>query len=411
MKRYMILICLFIFLIGGCQSSEKKESVSGETSLSEESSSSDDIFMTEGYLPDYDAQNQFSCHKEAALVGDTVYFKCGSSMYFYDMDTGITAPLCGKPECTHTSGSCNALMWDLCNFCYYDGKLYWVEMEADHYVLMAMGIDGSEHERVQEMPEPFIFNDILSIIRIHRGYVYMAEVLNEVKDGQSYNHLVVVRVKLGEEESEPEIIIDQMGERHIGYNFHMNFWGNKMYFLERDYDTKAEEENITILLYTYNIHTGEMERLSEEKYTNQEARDFLITENGIYMGMYFFEESSEDYYTKIILQYDPEQKKWIELAEIPPLKVGSLFLLDNEKVVASKGWNAPQSVIADYDGNILRVCDFPLSETETEDNIYPYPLVATDEYIIFNLMTTRGATRFVKLVPLDPEKEIQTLYP
>ena len=122
-------------------------------------------------------------------------------------------------------------------------------------------------------------------------------------------------------------------------------------------------------------------------------------------------QSSEDYYTKIILQYDPEQKKWIELAEIPPLKVGSLFLLDNEKVVASKGWNAPQSVIADYDGNILRVCDFPLSETETEDNIYPYPLVATDEYIIFNLMTTRGATRFVKLVPLDPEKEIQTLYP
>ena len=108
MKRYMILICLFIFLIGGCQSSEKKESVSGETSLSEESSA-DDIFMTEGYLPDYDAQNQFSCHKEAALVGDTLYFKCGSSMYFYDMGTGITEPLCGKPECTHTSGSCNAL--------------------------------------------------------------------------------------------------------------------------------------------------------------------------------------------------------------------------------------------------------------------------------------------------------------
>ena len=410
MKRYMILICLFVFLTSGCQSSEKKESVSGETSLSEESSSSDDIFMTEGYLPDYDAQNQFSCHKEAALVGDTVYFKCGSSMYFYDMGTGIAAPLCGKAECTHTSGSCNALMWDLCNFCYYDGKLYWVEMEADHYVLMAMGIDGSEHERVQEMPEPFIFNDILSIIRIHRGYVYMAEVLNEVKDGQSYNHLVVVRVKLGEEESEPEIIIDQMGERHIGYNFHMNFWGNKMYFLERDYDTKAEEENITILLYTYNIHTGEMERLSEEKYTNQEATDFLITENGIYMGMYFYEESSEDNYTKIILQYDPEQKKWIELAEIPPLEVGSPFLLDNGKVAASKGLNAPQSVIADYDGNILRVCDFPLSETETEDNIFPYPLVATDEYVIFNL-TARRATRSVVLVPVDPEKEIQTLYP
>ena len=408
MKRYMILICLFVFLTSGCQSSEKKESVSGETSLSEESFSADDIFMTEGYLPDYDAQNQFSCRKDAALVGDTVYFKCGSSLYFYDMGTGIAAPLCGKPECTHTSGSCNALMWDLCNFCYYDGKLYWVERETDHYVLMAMGIDGSEHERVQEMPEPFIFNDILSIIRIHRGYVYMAEVLNEVKDGQSYNHLVVVRVKLGEEESEPEIIIDQMGERYIGYNFYMNFWGNKMYFLERDFKNR-EDGGVTILLYIYDIHTKELDLITEESYEAEEPWDFLVMENGIYLSTYYYDDTAEDYTEDMrVLQLDQSENIWKTLGQIPSVdQMGSPSLLNDRLVISVMGWDTPRCTITDYDGNILRTSYFPLSETQTDVSVYP--LIATEEYVIFDLKPIGGGTESIILVPLDPEEELQIL--
>ena len=81
------------------------------------------LFMTDGYLSDYDAQNQFSRYKDAAIVRDTIFFKCGSILYFFDMQTERAAPLCGKPECTHTGSTCNAYFWDLCGFCYYNEKL------------------------------------------------------------------------------------------------------------------------------------------------------------------------------------------------------------------------------------------------------------------------------------------------
>ena len=79
--------------------------------------------MTDGYRSDYDAQNQFSRYKDAAIVRDTIFFKCGSILYFFDMQTERAAPLCGKPECTHTGSTCNAYFWDLCGFCYYNEKL------------------------------------------------------------------------------------------------------------------------------------------------------------------------------------------------------------------------------------------------------------------------------------------------
>ena len=118
MRRYFVWICMLMVFLSGCQTPEREDSA--ETfALTEEEA----LFMTDGYLSDYDAQNQFSRYKDAAIVRDTIFFKCGSILYFFDMQTERAAPLCGKPECTHTGSTCNAYFWDLCGFCYYNEKL------------------------------------------------------------------------------------------------------------------------------------------------------------------------------------------------------------------------------------------------------------------------------------------------
>ncbi len=406
MRRYMMIIFLFTFLVGGCQSSERKDSISGETSLFEETA--DNLFMTEEYLPDYDAQNQFSRYKDAAIVDNIIYFKCGTNMCFYDMNTETASFLCDKPECTHSTGSCNAYFQDLCGFCYYNQKIYWVEKNENHYYLVSMNLDGSDHTRVQELPEPFMFYEYSAAMRIHRGYVYMAEVLNEVEIGQSYNRLVLARVKLGEEKSEPETIIDKKGDAITGYDFYMNFWGNTMYFLERDYITEGNNRGIVSMLYTYDIHTTEAEKISKEFYASETPSDLLVTEDGIFVSMYYYEDSSENrFYDKRVLQFNLESEEWMELAEIPFLETGDPMLLENNLLAASWGWDTPRSLIADYEGNIIRTCNFPLSETQT--NVSVYPLIATEEYVIFDLKPIGEGTESIILVPLDPEEELQIL--
>ena len=217
MRRYFVWICILMVFWSGCQVSEREDSMESEESIEAPALTEEEaLFLTDGYLPDFDMQNQFSIYKDAARVGDTIYFKFGANMYYYDMNTGITVPLCGKAECNHTSGSCNAYFWDLCGFCYYNQKIYWVEWENDHYYLASMNLDGSQHERVQEMPEPFVFNEFASNMRIHRGYVYIGEELAGVKDGKPYNHLVISRVKVGAGESEPGGLSGQGGAGRRG---------------------------------------------------------------------------------------------------------------------------------------------------------------------------------------------------
>ncbi len=389
--------------LSGCQTPEREDSAETPALTEEEA-----LFLTDGYLPDYDAQNQFSRYKDAAIVRDTIFFKCGSILYFFDTQTERAAPLCGKPECTHTGSTCNAYFWGLCGFCYYNEKLYWAEWEEDSYYLCSMNIDGSDHEKVQELPEPFMFNEYSAAMRIHRGYVYMAEVLSEVEAGQSCNHLIAARVKLGGNKEETEIILDKKGDSITGYDFYMNFWGNEMYFLERDYTTEGVNEGITGILYRYNIHTNEMKKESEEFYAAEAPSDLLVTEEGIFMGMYFYKDTQDHvFYDKSIVQYNSQRQEWNILAEIPFSDTGDPMLLDNHITVSSWGWNTPRSLITDYDGNTIRTCEFPLMETQT--NVSVYPLIATSGYVIFDLKPIGDGTESIILVPLDPEEELQVL--
>ena len=85
-------------------------------------------FRTQEYLPDYDVQMQYQPDTATGIcrIGDTYYFSCYPStyFYFYEIEEGTGGKLCAKPECTHDTKDCNAYIGDLASPSgYYGGTL------------------------------------------------------------------------------------------------------------------------------------------------------------------------------------------------------------------------------------------------------------------------------------------------
>ena len=59
-------------------------------------------------------------------------------------------PLCNKPNCGHASADCNAFLEIA--FGYYNGHLYGVTLQ-DHFELIQMDMDGTNHRVITQLPE------------------------------------------------------------------------------------------------------------------------------------------------------------------------------------------------------------------------------------------------------------------
>lgn len=102
---------------------------------------------------------------------------------YTDKATGITLPLCGKPECTHDNMNCNAWVEDNAyGLRLYDGKLMWV----DDKQVKRMDPDGTNRETVTDLNwKPGMDVNNYDYF-INRGYVYTVGIARwVVKDGEA----------------------------------------------------------------------------------------------------------------------------------------------------------------------------------------------------------------------------------
>ena len=145
----------------------------------------DPKFDTDEFLPDYDADVSFVQHGSTDIyalcrTADTIYSfsyapvpRKGNPVLMYtDRATGITPPLCGRPECTHDNTACNAYMGSQASgLCVYDGKLYWLN---DGLTLTRMDPDGTGRETVTTVDRQTVKMDMGgdATYVLHRGYVY-----------------------------------------------------------------------------------------------------------------------------------------------------------------------------------------------------------------------------------------------
>lgn len=149
----------------------------------------DPKFDTDEFLPGYDVDVSFltvTDHIGVCATEDTIFFSPNngslnrsSFLHFTDIASGVTMPLCSKPECSHTDDTCNAYLassGQVYGLRIYDGKLYWLAYE-DHYVqLMRMNFDGTGHEVVTSLD--LDASQKINALNgttwfIHRGYIYI----------------------------------------------------------------------------------------------------------------------------------------------------------------------------------------------------------------------------------------------
>lgn len=198
-------------------SAEPEDENYGFTVFPEGNYLADPKFDTEECLPDYDCDASFlhmatySCSTETTFYfTNTVRFgtsaNSGDMLYYADKATGISGPLCGRPECTHGSESCNAYMgyphttWGLMD---YDGRLYWVAGGRGAVKkIYSAAYDGTDHREIRELEE-----DVLGhawgnpYILIHQGYLYWSFFHSEVVNGEVKNMAQIVAFPLdGEQE-------------------------------------------------------------------------------------------------------------------------------------------------------------------------------------------------------------------
>ena len=323
----------------------------------------DPKFDTEEFLPGYDSNTSFvqqmsTCFGKALCqTGDTVYSCMGSSIggliMYMDKATGISAPLCGKPECLHNSFACNAYIAQWADgLCVYEGKLYWVDSRA---TIMRMNLDGTGRETVDQLrgssfehvkQDPTVF--------FHRGYVYIIGTdHNVVVDGVAKSIASIQAQSLDGKES--FTILDRTLDSR-GPSCMVKAVGNDLYIMLYSFeyeDTQNLEGYFHLVeLYRWDSRTRQVEFLAGTQTepngkTDIERFSFQpIPGDGIYMEYYFSDR--QGHYSANIYKYSFEtgafeEGKWLD---------GYALLFYTAEYVVAPSMEKT-ILLYDYGGNLL----------------------------------------------------------
>ena len=270
----------------------------------------DPKFDTDEFLPDYDADPAF-VHYESTRgstlcqTEDTIYSLYNSYrpnetrdiLTFTDRATGISLPLCGRPECLHNSSTCNAYMTDASGLRVYEGKLYWVDGGLNHsWDLMSMNLDGTGRSTVTSMGWA---RDTLHTAQsthyvIHRGYAYVSGTKHEViVNGERMSSVSICAQPLdgGEGFTVWSKLIDGLGPMCA-----IKPAGNDLYIMLYYFDYE-DRENLeghfdTVEFYRWSSKTREAEFLYSETHIAGSELFFYyqsiqpVPGDGIYFGGY-----------------------------------------------------------------------------------------------------------------------------
>ena len=219
------------------------------------------------YIPETDYPLMY----EAATAGLSIaecdtgyYYLWGHYIFYADKETMESVPLCNKPDCKHTEEPdsekvyyCNAYLGGrsvLPFIQYYEGEIYTIEgfnatAKRDENCLVKISPDGSERERLTEVPKNAVF-------AIHRGYFYSAINGDRGTDGGK-----IVRVPIDRPDAEPEVVFESELDSSA---FYLYAKGN--YLLIVNWGNMDGGKTYYHRVYTHNIQTGEtMQLLREEE--------------------------------------------------------------------------------------------------------------------------------------------------
>lgn len=258
-----------------------------------------------------DSDRVFAARKNAnaCATEDTVYFLCNESVEggmehyvirYLDKATGITGPLCGRPECLHTDADCNAYVKGRAfGIAYYDGRLYWVAAgEMNKYYVYSAAPDGTDHRTVRELDGELVPDEIGDwSFQFHREHVYLSCIKNTVINGEVHESGYIAAWPLDPDEA-GFVVLDEEGTT---LQMSTQLYGDDMYIVDV-YRTETGEKSPP-RFRRWDITTGQMEVLFDGQPPFAGGiSDCWVTEDSIYTV-----EShpvGEEQYERSVYRYD-----------------------------------------------------------------------------------------------------------
>lgn len=304
-------------------------------------------------------------------TSDTLYYVLNGMNYIYYIDkaTGISGPLCGKPECGHNGSNCNAYIsgkaWGLA---IYGGRLYWVSGSGDKYIYSA-ALDGTDRRKERTLERDLFPSSVVNpYIIFHRGYAYLSCLKQEIENGAEAGRDYICAFPLDEEEDAftilDEIALSGEYSNYAASRISIQPYGDELYILtDRLVYEDSTKTSYDFEIRQWDIETREMESLYSEKDSPLSSPSAMwVTDDGIVFTRVSHELVDGAWVNEThIYQYDFGAG---EIRELSWLGTGNTGLADNI-VVKSRSSNEQLYInIMDFDGSVLLEDTYPLNEFE-----------------------------------------------
>ena len=202
-KNRRIQPLLFVAaLILSCTSCGRAETESPETPITiEAATKAPDSGFDSGFCEKAQDENHFG--SVFTTTEDALYFISGmdlgipNQLMYVDKKSGVSGPLCGKAECTHSGDDCNATFGS-------GGRIYALSKYGEEQLILlceqaeqddpnALAVilvrqDGTERRQLRTIPDPWEGSARLNTwAMLHRGYAVIGGVRQTVEDGEMEN--------------------------------------------------------------------------------------------------------------------------------------------------------------------------------------------------------------------------------
>ena len=236
-----------------------------------------------------DCDYEFFQYRENACSNEAVvYFELSNEqrLMFYDKQSGVCAPLCGKPECDHTDYACNAYFSSSDGLCLYSGKLY--RFYESGNTIVCSDTDGTNKTTVRSVnttlyTENFTGSYISSpSSAFHRGWFYYSAGVTVVSAGTTTDYARVIAYPIDSDE-EGTLIYSSDEYKDVA----IEPYGDYIYITAYD-DSSDDVSRMEIVRYA--IETGESETIYKGERDFSYHR-FTVTDEAII----FCDSTTEDY--------------------------------------------------------------------------------------------------------------------
>lgn len=218
------------------------------------------------------SQSYFSTSNHNVAKGENGYYFMDATanyIYYYDIDSGESIPLCGKAECKHNDASCDAYVGTtgshiLNKIYYYDGYLYLIAIDNGTAILERRNVDGSD---AQQLGALCSYDEETQInLAFHDDSVYIFQVGHTTPDAESTETIK----KFSLTTKTVDIVFS-----YTGINVSLlqqRSYGDELFFIIRSYTKENDDVTVTSQgLFGYNYSTGKTEHIIDA-----DIRDYTI---------------------------------------------------------------------------------------------------------------------------------------